>query len=92
MSPERSADGGRPVGSPAENRLRVDPISCEGIGLCAHEAPGVIELDRWGYPLVAESDLSGGDLARARRAVRACPRGALWLVDARAGGHGRPRV
>lgn len=59
-------------------RLRVDPVACEGIGLCAHLAPSVIDLDRWGYPVVPFSGLSRGDAEAARRAVRGCPRHALW--------------
>ena len=60
-------------------RLGVDPIACQGIGLCALQAPDVVELDRWGYPVLAERELRGRALAQAGRAVRACPRRALWL-------------
>jgi len=63
-------------------RLRVDPVACEGIGLCAHVADRVVALDRWGYPIV-DGDLDAGSAVRAaRRAVRACPRRALWLEAA----------
>ena len=60
-------------------RLEVNPLDCAGIGLCAHLAPGVVELDRWGYPVVPEGDLSAGDERRAARAVRGCPRRALSI-------------
>ena len=69
----RDANGtARPV------RLRVDPVACDGIGLCAHLAPNVVELDRWGFPIVGQ-DLVPGEVPAARRAVRGCPREALWL-------------
>ncbi|MBU4336857.1 MAG: ferredoxin [Actinobacteria bacterium] len=61
-------------------RLRVDPVACEGVGLCAQVADRVIELDRWGYPLVA-GELGPDQVKAARRAVRACPRRALWLEE-----------
>ena len=75
-------------------RLRVDMVACEGIGQCALVAPDLVGLDRWGYPvLLAGSDGDGGtgagvrdDDAAARRAVRACPRRALWLEEAATAG------
>ena len=59
--------------------LQIDPIACTGHGLCADLLPELIELDEWGYPILADSvprDL----LAHARRAVNACPALALRLV------------
>jgi ferredoxin len=61
-------------------RLRVDPVACEGVGLCAQLADRTITLDRWGYPILA-SELDERDLPDARRAVRGCPRRALWLEE-----------
>lgn len=78
MTPRSGADG-RPSGSAAETRLRVDPVACDGIGLCALLAPDVIELDRWGFPVVVRRDLAPREVEAARGAVRACPRRALWL-------------
>ncbi|HWS58927.1 MAG TPA: ferredoxin [Actinotalea sp.] len=59
--------------------LRVDPLLCEGVGVCARIAPDAVDLDRWGYPVVGP--LEPGQSAAARRAVRGCPRRALWLED-----------
>jgi ferredoxin len=59
-------------------RLEVDPIACDGHGLCADLLPELIELDEWGYPIIegrVPSDLT----AHARRAVNACPALALRL-------------
>jgi ferredoxin len=75
-TPRGPAAPARPA---TELRLRVDPVACDGIGLCAHLAAGVVELDRWGYPVVSSEPLRRGDVGDARAAVRACPRRALWL-------------
>ncbi len=64
----------------AAQRLVVDPISCEAVGLCAHNAPELISLDRWGYPIASSEPLNGHPLREAKRAVRGCPRRALGLV------------
>ena len=62
-----------------EVRLRIDPAACDGIGLCAHLASGIVELDRWGFPIVVGRGLAPREISGARQAVRACPRRALWL-------------
>lgn len=59
--------------------VRVDPIQCVGIGMCAHLAPGVVALDTWGFPVLPRTPLSGRELAAARTAASACPRRALFL-------------
>lgn len=60
-------------------RLRIDPAACDGVGVCAHLASTAVELDRWGFPILAERDLGRGEESSAQRAVRACPRRALWI-------------
>ncbi len=60
--------------------LRVDPIGCEGHGLCAEIVPELITLDDWGYPVVAEGDIPPGLLPAARHAASMCPKIALTLV------------
>jgi ferredoxin len=65
---------------PTRVRLTVDPITCDGRGICAELLPEWIELDDWGYPIIrARSD---GDVTEhtARRAIAACPTLALRLV------------
>jgi ferredoxin len=59
-------------------RLELDPIACDGHGLCADLLPELIELDEWGYPMIDDRvppELAG----HARRAVGACPALALKL-------------
>lgn len=61
--------------------LGVDPIACEGHGLCADLLPELIHLDDWGYPVI-EGDVPEVLRAHARRAVTACPALALKLRPA----------
>jgi ferredoxin len=60
-------------------RLRVDPIACDGRGLCAELLPEWIDLDDWGYPMISDDPISAIDEEDARRAVAACPVLALRL-------------
>jgi ferredoxin len=59
--------------------LHVDPIACDGRGLCAELFPEWIALDDWGYPIVDHSPIPERLMPHARRAVDACPRLALTL-------------
>jgi ferredoxin len=59
--------------------LRIDPISCDGHGLCAELLPELIGLDEWGYPVLRATEVPGALLDHARRAVAACPVLALRL-------------
>jgi ferredoxin len=60
-------------------RLRVDPIACDGRGLCAEILPELIALDDWGFPVISRHDVPEGLLEEAREAVRLCPKLALRL-------------
>jgi len=62
---------------PRSGRLSIDPTKCDGVGICAHLAPRVVRVDRWGYPLISQEPLTGADLREATRAAAACPRRAL---------------
>jgi ferredoxin len=62
--------------------LRVDPIACDGHGLCAELLPELIRLDDWGYPIIEGKPIPKTLLAHARRAVDACPTLALAIVKA----------
>ncbi len=59
--------------------LRVDPIACEGHGLCAELFPERITLDDWGYPIVDGAAIPRELERHARRAAADCPRCALKL-------------
>lgn len=65
--------------------LRVDPIACDGSGLCAELVPERIRLDEWGYPVVDPRPLTPELERHAERAVEACPTLALLLAKSTAG-------
>jgi ferredoxin len=70
-------------------KLRVNPITCEGHGLCAELVPELVRLDDWGFPIVDERDVPRSLESHTRRAVAACPTLALALERA-AGRPARP--
>jgi ferredoxin len=59
--------------------LRVNPITCEGHGLCAELLPELIRLDDWGYPIIDRPEVPPELDRLARRAADACPTLALLL-------------
>lgn len=60
-------------------RLRVNPIACDGHGLCAELLPELIRLDDWGYPIIEYADVPPELVELARRAADTCPTLALLL-------------
>ena len=60
-------------------RLHVDPIACDGHGLCAELFPEWIELDDWGYPIINPGLIPRNLEEHARRASKECPKLALRL-------------
>ena len=63
--------------------LGVDMVRCAGHGICAWVFPDRVSLDEWGFAHVDATLVRGrGDLRRARRAERACPRRALLVSPA----------
>ncbi len=63
----------------AGKRLRVNPIACDGRGLCAEILPELVTLDDWGFPIIRDCDVPQGLLGEVREAVRVCPKLALRL-------------
>ncbi|MGH8996190.1 MAG: ferredoxin [Acidimicrobiales bacterium] len=61
----------------------VDPTTCDGHGVCAEIFPERVSLDRWGYPIVDNSDIPPDLRDHALRAVNSCPRLALHLMEVR---------
>jgi ferredoxin len=59
--------------------LRLDPIACDGRGMCAELLPELVDLDDWGYPVLSGDPIPPEILAAARRAASACPTLALRL-------------
>jgi ferredoxin len=61
--------------------ISVDPIACDGHGVCAELFPERVRLDDWGYPILDTTPIPRELLEHARRAVTACPKLALRLRD-----------
>jgi ferredoxin len=61
----------------APRRLLVDWTRCDGHGLCAALAPGLVTADPWGYPVLRPG--VDADAASIKRLVAVCP--ALALRD-----------
>ncbi len=66
--------------------LRLDPIRCDGYGMCAEVLPEMIVLDDWGYPILRPGPVPEHLLDHARRAVDVCPVLALRLRAVEAAG------
>ena len=75
----RKSGAARPKKAAVTKVIRVNPIACDGHGLCAELLPERISLDEWGYPLIDSSPIQDGLVSQARRAVDACPVLALRL-------------
>ena len=67
----------------ARPRLRVDPISCDGRGLCAEMLPELITLDDWGFPIISDHAVPARLLGDAHATIRACPKLVLRLEHRR---------
>ena len=66
-------------GAVMDVKLRIDWILCDGYSLCSPEAPDVIDLDEWGYPIIRSGVIAEHELKGVKRAVGACPMSALSL-------------
>jgi NADH:ubiquinone oxidoreductase subunit F (NADH-binding)/ferredoxin len=62
-------------------RLEVDWTRCAAHGLCGQLAPGLVELDENGYPIIADADIPHQFVADAQEAVDKCPALALRLAE-----------
>ena len=63
--------------------LKLDPIACDGHGLCADALPEMVRLDEWGYPIVSADPIPRGLMGAARQACALCPKLALRIVTQR---------
>jgi ferredoxin len=61
--------------------LKVNPVACQGHGVCMELLPELIAADPWGYPLIAPGPVPGKLLPLAQRAVNSCPTLALLLTS-----------
>ena len=65
---------------PAQERLRVDIVACDGVAICAHLADELVRTDTWGYPIIDDAPLTKRTRRQAAAAVTACPRRALFIA------------
>jgi ferredoxin len=63
-------------------RLAIDWPACKAHGVCAELLPEIVQLDEWGYPVVAPGPVPPELRRHAQRAVSSCPTLALRLVAA----------
>jgi ferredoxin len=61
-------------------RIAVDWQACKAHGVCAELLPEIVELDEWGYPVIAPGPVPASLKRYAQRAVSSCPTLALRLV------------
>ena len=61
--------------------LVVDPVACDGHGVCSELLPERVTLDPWGYPIIEGGPVPMDLLEHAERAVSSCPRLALTLIE-----------
>lgn len=59
--------------------LKIDPIKCDGRGLCAELFPEHVVLDDWGFPIIKEGTIDERLLQHAKRACSACPTSAITI-------------
>jgi ferredoxin len=72
------AENGR---RPRPRTLKVNPVACQGHGMCIELLPELIAADPWGYPLIAPGPVPDELLPLAQRAVNSCPTLALLLTS-----------
>lgn len=62
-------------------KLVVDAAACQAYGLCADEAPDLVELDDFGYSaVVGDGEVPADRETAAKAAVDICPVKALRLL------------
>ncbi|HEU5028368.1 MAG TPA: ferredoxin [Spirillospora sp.] len=75
-----------PVPTGREGRVAIDWSRCDGHGLCAYLVPELIQLDRYGFPVVLGSDIPSWMERDVQKAVAMCPALALRVVGGVPGG------
>ncbi|WP_052425191.1 NADH-quinone oxidoreductase subunit NuoF family protein [Streptomyces fulvoviolaceus] len=65
----------------SRQKIYLDWTLCRGHGLCADILPEVFELGADGFPTVAQAQVPRHAEAKALRAVRRCPSGALRIEE-----------
>ncbi|MEU5881678.1 ferredoxin [Spirillospora sp. NPDC047279] len=74
-----------PIPTGAEGRVAIDWSRCDGHGLCAYLVPELIQLDRYGFPVVLGTDVPSWLERDVQRAVAMCPALALRVTGSMPG-------
>ncbi|MFI0487329.1 ferredoxin [Actinomadura sp. 9N215] len=69
-----------PIPDGTEGRVAIDWSRCDGHGLCAYLVPELIQLDRYGFPVVLGTDIPSWMEKDVQKAVAMCPALALRVV------------
>ncbi|MFB4315661.1 ferredoxin [Actinomadura sp. 21ATH] len=69
-----------PVPTGDEGRVAIDWSRCDGHGLCAYLVPELIQLDRYGFPVVLGTDIPAWLERDVQKAVAMCPALALRVT------------
>jgi ferredoxin len=80
-APKAPKDPPRTTAAPRAGRLRlrVNPITCDGHGICAELLPELVSLDDWGYPSPVVAEVPAELEGHAQRAAQQCPTLAIVL-------------
>lgn len=63
-----------------KTKIAVNPIACDGHGVCAELLPELITLDDWGYPILRSGEVPAHLVPLARQARDLCPTLAIFLT------------
>lgn len=66
---------------PTVHKVSIDGGKCQGHARCVDLAPDYFDTDDAGVGLVLRSDVDPDDLADVKKAVLACPEGAITLSE-----------
>lgn len=62
-------------------RARVNPILCQGYGICAEILPELFHRDEWGYAQAHARNVDPDERQALDRAVAECPVKAIRLIE-----------
>jgi ferredoxin len=68
-----------PVNRAGRLRMRVNPVACDGHGICAELLPEIVSRDEWGYPMPVVAEIPAELEGHAQRAAQQCPTLAIIL-------------
>ena len=63
-------------------KIQVDSTKCDGYGLCAENAPQLLELDDFGYATARYGGVvPPGEETAAEAAIKSCPVEAIRVLE-----------